>query len=224
MPNQFDCFQQVVNDRYSCRAFLNQPVPFEDQQNIFALANQAPSNCNTQPWEVHVASGEIIEKLRLALPKAINDGSYGMDFDYNGLYEGVFKERQKAAAIALFQSMHIDRHDKKGRDEAFLRNFIFFDAPHVAFIFLPEGFSIREACDLGMYIQTLLLSMSAYGVQSCPQTSLSFNAPLVKSILNLDNSPQLMLGIAFGYEDKTAPQNQFRTKRALTADVVTFHA
>ena len=59
------------------------------------------------------------------------------------------------------------------------------------FVFLPEHFGIREAYDVGMYAQTLMLSMTAHGLACCPQTALIFVSDPVREtmgILDADNS------------------------------------
>ena len=113
-----------------------------------------------------------------------------MDFPYDGVYEGVYKERQHGSAQALYDAVSITREDKAARHEQFMRNFTFFDAPHVAFLFLPEPFGLREAADLGMYAQTLMLALTAHGLGSCPQTALSFQADYVREQLGIDAEQQ----------------------------------
>lgn len=152
--------------------------------------------------------------MKQALIDAMSQGQFKMDFEYSGSYEGVYKERQYGAAAALYQAMGIARDDKAGRGAAFNRNFEFFDAPHVAFLFLPAGFAEREAADLGMYAQTLMLALTAAGCASCAMTSLSFNADVVRQQLGFDDSYKLMFGISFGYEDQTVAANQARVERA----------
>jgi predicted oxidoreductase (fatty acid repression mutant protein) len=56
-------FAQVVEGRRSLRAFKPEAVSEELLTQVFQVAQRAPSNCNTQPWLVHVASGASIEKL-----------------------------------------------------------------------------------------------------------------------------------------------------------------
>jgi len=104
-----------------------------------------------------------------------------------------------------------------------MRNFQFFDAPHVAFLFLPAQFGIREAADLGMYAQSLMLSMTAHGLASCPQTALSFQADQLREELSIDDSMKLLFGISFGYEDPKHPANQCRVGRAEQPSVVDFY-
>lgn len=216
-------FAEVIRSRRSVRAFLPQRVPQAVLEQVFALANCTPSNCNTQPWVVHVASGESLETLRREIPGLMMSGQITMDFPFEGKYHGVYKERQVAAAEELFNVMDIKREDKVRRGEAFMRNFTFFDAPHIAFLFIPEEFGLREAVDIGMYAQSLMLSLTAHGLGSCPQTSLGFHADFVRQTLGIDPSCKLIFGISFGYEDTSAAANRCRTARAAVAENIVFH-
>lgn len=216
-------FAQVVEKRRSLRAFKTEPVGEQLLNEVFQVAQRAPSNCNTQPWLVHVASGASIEKLRAQMSERFMAGEMSLDFPYDGSYDGVYKERQHGSAQALYDSVGIERSDKAGRHVQFMRNFTFFDAPHVAFFFLPEPFGLREAADLGMYAQTVMLSLTANGLGSCPQTALSFQADLIRETLGVDACNKLLFGISFGYPDPEAPVNRCVTDRAPLADTVTFH-
>jgi len=217
-------FNAVVAQRRSLRAFKPDPVPQAVMDDIFGHALRAPSNCNTQPWFVHVASGAVLEKLRSEMPERFMSGDISMDFPYDGVYEGVYKDRQYGAAQALYDSVSIAREDKAARHEQFMRNFTFFDAPHVAFLFLPEPFGLREACDLGMFAQTIMLGMVAHGLGSCPQTALSFQANYIRETLGIDASNKLLFGLSFGYPLPDAPVNECVTDRADLASVVTYHS
>jgi hypothetical protein len=166
MSDLANSFDTVVSQRRSLRAFLPRAVGQPTLHRVFAAAQRAPSNCNTQPWVVHVASGASLEKLRAEMSQRFMSGEFSMDFPYAGKYEGVYKERQYASAQALYDAVGVTRADKPGRHQQFMQNFTFFDAPHVAFLFLPESFGLREAADLGMYAQTLMLAMTANGLGS----------------------------------------------------------
>ncbi len=218
-----DIYADIVNSRKSIRGFKPEPVPAELLDQVFNVSLRAPSNCNTQPWQVHVASADAIEKLRTVMPAAFVKGEFTMDFPYDGSYEGVYKDRQYGAAHALYDAVGIKREEKDKRNEVFMRNFSFFGAPHVAFLFLPEPFGLREACDLGMYAQTLMLSLVAHGLACCPQTALSFQADLVRSSLGIDAGNKLLFGISFGFEDTQNPINDARTDRGALGDMVHFH-
>lgn len=214
-------FDAVLRARRSVRGYRPDPVPEAVQAEIFALAALAPSNCNIQPWQVHVISGESLRALGRALVAAA--GAPRPDVPMDTAYRGVFRARQIGAAVALYSAMGIARDDHEGRRAAFLRNLDAFGAPHCAFVFLPEGFGLREASDLGGYAQTLMLAMASRGVASCAQGALSLHPDIVRAHLGLEAGPQLIMGIAFGYEDEGHPANAARTDRAGPDEIVTHH-
>jgi nitroreductase len=222
VANPTQVFLDVVSRRRSMRDFKSDPVPREIIESVFGTAQRAPSNCNTQPWFVHVVTGETLEQLRQELPAKFAAGEIALDFPYDGQYEGVYKERQYASAAALYDSLGIARDQKAERNAWFMRNFSFFDAPAVAFFALPTGFGLREACDLGMFAQTVMLGLTAHGLGSCPQTALAFLANVIRPALSLGDHEQLMFGMSFGYPTDTAV-NEVTTERASLGDVVTFH-
>jgi len=222
VANPTQVFLDVVSRRRSMRDFKSDPVPREIIESVFGTAQRAPSNCNTQPWFVHVVTGETLEQLRQELPAKFAAGEIELDFPYDGQYEGVYKERQYASATALYDSLGIARDQKAERNAWFMRNFSFFDAPAVAFFTLPTGFGLREACDLGMFAQTVMLGLTAHGLGSCPQTALAFLANVIRPALSLGDHEQLMFGMSFGFPTDTAV-NEVTTERASLGDVVTFH-
>jgi nitroreductase len=205
------------------RDFKPDPVPKDIIASVFGGAQRAPSNCNTQPWFVHVVTGETLEQLRAELPAKFGAGEIALDFPYDGQYEGVYKDRQYASATALYDSLGIAREQKAERNAWFMRNFSFFDAPAVAFFTLPTGFGLREACDLGMFAQTVMLGLTAHGLGSCPQTALAFLANVIRPTLALGDHEQLLFGMSFGYPTEAAV-NEVCTDRAALEDAVTFHS
>lgn len=224
MTDKAAIFDEIVAARRSLRAFLPQPVDADTLATVFTVAQRAPSNCNSQPWVTHVVSGGKLEAMRAAMPERFSSGNFSMDFPYDGSYQGVYKERQYGAAQALYDAAGITREDKVSRNVQFMRNFTFFDAPHVAFLFLPEPFGLREAADLGMYAQNLMLTLTAHGLGSCPQTALSFQADYVREQLGIPATNKLVFGISFGHPDLDDPVNACLTDRAALAEAVTFHA
>jgi len=223
MSEQFKlAFSDLMDARRSVRGFKAKAVPRDVLNSVFELAVRAPSNCNTQPWQVAVASGQALEKLRQSFPESIAEGRFNMDFEYTGQYDGLYKERQHDAAAQLYSAQGIAREDKQRRNEVFMENFTFFGAPHVAFIFLPAQFGIREAVDVGMFAQNLMLSLCAHGLASCPQTALSFDAVTVRETLGIEDNNKLLFGISFGYEDKAHPANKCRVGRAPLSQNIQF--
>ena len=223
-PETGSVFDQLARSRRAIRGFLPQPVNQGLMEQVFETAAFAPSNCNTQPWQSHVVSGAMRDRLSDIFMETIAEGKYSMDYPYDANYEGVFRKRQLDVGILLYQALGVTREDKEGKREAFLRNLKFFDAPHAVFIFMPVWCGIREACDVGMYAQNLMLAMRAHGIASCPQTILGYDADSVRRELGIDSEMKLLFGISFGYEDPTLPENQIVPDRAELGELVHFHS
>ena len=214
----------VIRQRRSVRGFLSKEVPDAVLREVFELAQQAPSNCNVQPWVVHVVSGQAGLLLRHKLVAAGRQHeTVRPDWPANGKYDGIYRERQFDAAARLYTAMGVERKDLEGRFAAYLRNQASFDAPHVAFIFLPAPFDVREATDCGIYAQTLMLALTARGIGTCAQGALGLFPDLVREHLGVPPEHRLLLGISFGYEDTGIGANATRMGRAELGHAVQFH-
>ncbi|MZR61328.1 nitroreductase [Alcanivorax sp. DP30] len=213
----------ALRQRRSVRGFLDKPVPQAVLDEVFALAQHAPSNCNIQPWQVWVASGQARDTLRDRMVEKVSQGvPFEPDYDSLPRFEGVYRDRQVDCAMALYGSMGIAREDREGRRQAELRNFQLFDAPHVAFIGMEKAFGVTVALDVGMYVQSLLLTLSAYGLGACAQGSMRYYPADVREILGIADSTAIVLGISFGYEDPSIAANKTRVGRVSVQDSVRF--
>lgn len=215
---------EAIRLRRSVRGFLPREVPEATLREVFSLGQCAPSNCNVQPWTPHVVSGDKLKRLRDALVAAgMRDEPIKPDWPADGKFSGIYRERQVGAAQALYGAMGIARNDTIGRKLAYIRNHAFFDAPHAVFIFMPEAFDTREATDIGMYAQTLMLALTARGIASCAQGALGIFPDIVRQHLRISGHFRLLFGISFGYEDQNSKANAARVGRAEIDEVVTFH-
>ena len=88
---------------------------------------------------------------------------------------------------------------------------------------MPEPFDTREATDIGMYAQTLMLALTARGIASCAQGALGLFPDVVRQHLGLAPNYKLLFGVSFGYEDPNVKANAARVGRAHIDDAVTFH-
>ena len=213
----------TLEKRYSTRAYLDTPVSQSLLETIFEQAQRAPSNCNVQPWQTYVVSGEKKEDLKGELLNVVMSGaSPNPDFNWLPKYEGIHRERQFGSATALYNSIGVTRDDKQGRQLAMVRNWQFFDAPHVAFFTMDKYLDIMGAVDLGIYAQTLSLILSEHGISSCMQGALGQFPDPVKKALNLPDERGILFGMSFGYADEQAPVNNTRTDRESITNAVSF--
>lgn len=216
---------EAIAERRSVRGFLDREVPPEVMTRIFEIARQAPSNCNVQPWKVYVASGALKDRLRQQMHDNTANGVPSKpDYEYRGDFRDEYRVRQVECAVALYSQMGIGRHDREGRMRAVLRNFEFFDAPHIAFIGMNPAFGTTVAVDVGMYAQTLMLTMVAFGLHSCPMGSMRNYPDLIREAFDITDGTKILFGVSFGYEDAAVPANATRTTRAALDENVVFRS
>ncbi|MBL4729766.1 MAG: nitroreductase family protein, partial [Gammaproteobacteria bacterium] len=135
------------------------------------------------------------------------------DYPYRGNFADEYRTRQVECAVALYSKMGIGRDDKEGRMRAVLRNFEFFDAPHIVFLGMHPDFGTTVAIDVGMFAQSLMLSMVAFGLHSCPMGTMRNYPDMVREAFEIEDGTKILFGISFGYEDPTVDANETRTTR-----------
>jgi nitroreductase len=218
-------FKSTVRARKSVRKFLSRPVPDEIIAEVLEDAQLAPSNSNTQPWNVHIISGEKLRVLSGKLFQELAAGKLSPDFSFDTkLFYGRYKERSDEQGRSYHESIGIARADDAARRAAGALNYSFFNAPHVALLFMPSfGDNVRVAADVGMYGQTLLLALAARGLAGVPQTSLGFMAGTMREFVGVSSEFKFLFGISFGYADDSEACNRMPSKRDPVAGCVTFH-
>ncbi|WP_405162693.1 nitroreductase [Nocardia sp. NBC_01499] len=215
--------EQLIRGRRATRAFRPEAVPAETLRAVFSLAGAAPSNSNTQPWHVEVVSGAIRDRLGEALVAAHVRQDLSLDFPYSeDLYRGTYQRRRQQAGERLYAAAGIGREDHAAREAYNAESLRFYGAPHVALLFTAPNAEVRMAADVGIYAQTLMLAMTAYGIASCPQGLLSFYADTIRAELGIKDR-KILLGISFGYADESSPANAFPMPRAELGETTRFH-
>lgn len=212
----------LLDTRYSARGFKPDPVPQDLLNSIFEQSLKAASNCNTQPWQVMVVSGEMKDKVSNAMLAEVMSGKPPLpEFAWNVKYQDEHKDRQWGSAMALYGAMDIAREDKPARMQAMGRNWQFFGAPHGVFFTMEKYLGIMGAVDMGIYAQTLSLLLEENGIQSCMQGALGQFPGPVKELLNIPETRGILFGMSFGYADDH-PSNACRTDRVALDQGVTF--
>ena len=225
LGSQMLTFSEMVRSRHSCRAFLPTPLSKAVINEVLDEAQLSPSNCNTQPWVVHIVSGKKRDFLSAAILQASREGRYSSDFEWPIQdYPGRFRERQIEQGTRYYETLAIARSDVAGRADATEANYHFFGAPHVALLFFPPvGDNVRVAADVGMYGQTFLLALAARGLGGVPQTSLGSFADTIRDVLGIRSGLKLLFGISFGYADTNSPANKLMMPRDPVSTSVTLH-
>lgn len=226
-------FKDAMAQRHSVRAFSDTPVSDELLTELLTTASSAPSWSNTQPYQIAVAKGAVLEDLRKTLPpmfdqlvtlargskfqqikaKLTNDGVPDGDFRPVTNYPKDLQPRRNATGQKLYELLGIERGDKLGRHQQMRENFSFFNAPVALFIFVHEGLDVYSPLDAGIFLQSLMLAATDAGLATCAQGALAiWRSPLEKHF-HIPGHYKLLCGLSLGYEaDETI--NTFSPGRA----------
>jgi nitroreductase len=218
-----EVLEQLLNERYSCRAFRPDPVPRPTIDRILTAAQRTASWCNSQPWQIVIASGEAKERFRKAIyAEAASGAPDDGDFAAPREYRGVYLERRRESGFQLYNTLGIARGDKAAYAKQALENYNFFGAPHVAIIHTDEALGIYGAIDCGAYVGNFMLAAQALGVGAIAQAALARRSGMIRRHFKLGDDRRVVCGISFGFPDHDHRINSYRTSRARLADAVTF--
>lgn len=220
-------FETTVKTRQSIRKFLPTPMTEAEIKQTLMDAQNSPSACNTQPWQVHIASGETLERLKKRFLVAAAEGKLTPDFEFNqAKFLGKYEARWRNQYEHVFTTSYgIPREDKAARKVVYDDNFVGYGAPHMAFLFMPsiDNHDVNVAADMGMYSQTFMLSLTARGFGSIPQLALALFADDVREELGISSDYKLLHVISFGHPDWDAMQNQKHLGRIPVDESATLH-
>ena len=208
--------EALLRERWSCRAFTNQPVPSATIERLLELAQRSASWSNLQPWQVIVTRGAGTQRFRAALcAHAVEQGDRtDSDFPRPEHYEGVYQDRRRECGWQLYEAVGVARGDRVASAREALRNFELFDAPHAAIITTAASQGVYGAVDCGLYVGTFLLAAQSLGLGAVAQAALARWGPFVRDYFSLPDDRLVLVGISFGYPDLSHPVNGYRTSRA----------
>lgn len=221
-PADADCLDRLLTRRYSCRAFLPDPVPQETLERIVTMAQRTASWCNSQAWQVVITRGAATERFRTALLAATDNGAHDSDIPFPREYRDVYLARRRECGFQLYDSVGIAKGDRAASARQGRENFRLFGAPHVAIISTPEPLGTYGAVDCGAYVANFMLAARSLGVASIAQAALASRSTFVRRHFGIPDDRQVVCGISLGFEDGGHPANGFRTRRAGIGDVVTW--
>ena len=230
----------LLRDRRSIRDFSAREVPAELIDAILDDARWAPSWSNTQPYKIAVAGGAVKERLKAQLlarydaatrlqgggvlrkfaafltrSKALPDG----DFDTRFKYPQELTPRRRTTGFGLYAALGIAREDVAGRNRQMRRNFEFFGAPTVLFVFVRQELGAYSVLDAGIFLQSLMLSARARGLGTCAEGALGTWAGPVREAFEVPPAYKLLCGVALGWPSDHVV-NAYNPGRAEVAEML----
>ncbi len=207
------CLDGLLRSRCSVRAFRDEAVPRETVLEILRVASRAPSNSNTQPWQVYALAGQAIRDLEAAIAAVFDSGQLPPPHHFPVPLPDEYGARQADFAARYYQALGIDRTDAAARARQTRRNFGFFGAP-VGLIFAIDAcLKPHSWLDLGLYLQSVMLAARSRGLDTCPQVSFAPYHAVIAPVLGMPEGQVTVCGLSLGYRDERAAVNGFETPR-----------
>lgn len=213
----------ALKRRFTVRAFKPDPVDRKTLEKILEAALKAPSWANTQPWEIYVAGGEVLNKLREAYVQNLkNCVQRSPDLAAPKQWPLVLQGRMESLRAERTMTLERVCLDKTTLKDLSEMNYHFFYAPAVAYLCMDRTLTPWSVFDLGLLAQSIMLAAQNYGVDSATAVTLVAHPDLVRQELKIPDDLSIIIGIALGFADPGHPQNQFRSSRRTVQDAVTF--
>lgn len=214
-----EAFSALQRGRRSTRDFQTREVPPDVLERVIEDVKWSPSWSNTQPYVLALATGERLDRLRTAYLQLFDDslpvqhggwwakvkmavsrkGAPDGDFRTTIPYPQELQPFRRATGFGLYSLLGIDRKDRQARDDQMRRNFEFFGAPAVFFVFVHGGLKQWAVQDGGIVLQSLMLSLEANGLGSCAQGAIATWASPLRKEFDIPEDYKFTCALAFGY-------------------------
>jgi nitroreductase len=221
-----DNFAEIVRTRHSMRRFLPTSVDRSTVLTILDLAAQAPSGVNTQPWHVHVLTGESKATLSAAILAEYETPSFEHKGEYDYYPESwvePYLGRRRHTGLALYSLLGIEKKDSARMREQWARNYVFFDAPVGLIFTIDNCLGQGSLIDYGAFLQTLMLAARAHGLHTCVQAAFCEYHPIVREQLAIPDTQKILCGMSLGHADPDAVENALVLPRIPASEFTLFH-
>jgi nitroreductase len=209
-------FSELIKARRSVRGYRPDPVPREVIEEIISVAKWAPSSMNTQPWHVHVVTGEPLDNIRRGNTENMLAGvPPKREFPMRESYEGIHRKRQVEVAVQLFDAMGIAREDTERRTDWVMRGFRQFDAP-VSLVLTYDKYLEPAAIsqfDLGAFSHGIVLAAWERGLGCVINGQGIMQSHVVRTHAQIPDDQVIMICIAMGYPDDRFVANDVKSRR-----------
>lgn len=214
----------AIQARHSVRDFLPTPVARDILMKILETATLSPSGGNGQPWEIFIATGATMEKIRSAyLERARNapPGPPPGPGSSSGTPPPPFiLERMSTIRNERLKLLGLDPADPASGKVLMELGARLYGTPVLAVICMHSALSSNF--DLGMLAQTICLAAQGYGVDSIIAAALIAHRDILREALEIPEELTIIAGVALGYANPEHIINTYRSPRRPISEVVRF--
>ena len=211
-------FKEVVNKRHSVRNFKEDAIPVPVLEDIVRTAERAPSWENSQPWNVYIATGETLKRIKAIWAGKYADKVKGTPDMPTGHRTNFSPRSQKSmedfmGAVAAYSGDPEIAHFLK-------MNETLFNAPALVYLTLGKDHTGWPVYDLGGFGLALMLAAKDHGVDSIPAYEIVKFPAELRPLLSVPEEEEIIMGIALGYATDDSI-NAFASTRLPLSEILT---
>jgi len=211
-------FKEVVSTRHSVRNFREDMIPVSVLEDIVRTAERAPSWENSQPWNVYIATGETLKRIKEIWAGKYSDKVKGTPDMPTGHRTNFSERSQKSmedfmGAVAEYTGDPEIAHFLNMNEKL-------FNAPALVYLTLGKEHTGWPIYDLGGFGMTLMLAAKDHGVDSIPAYEIVKFPAEVRQLLSVPEDEEIVMGIALGYAAEDSI-NEFASTRLPLEEILT---
>jgi nitroreductase len=211
---------EAILARHSVRDFSSKSVPRETVMKILEVATRSPSGGNGQPWEVFVASGATLERIRKVYRERFQSGSGGPPPGGMPPRPAFIEERMATIRNERFKLLGLDPDDPESGKVFLEWGSRLFGTPVLVIICMDKALSSN--LDIGLFVQTICLAAQGYGVDSFIAGAFLSHQDVLRRELEIPDDLNIIAGIGLGYPNPDAIINTYRSPRRPVQEVVRY--
>jgi nitroreductase len=207
----------IIRARQACRAFTPEAIDKKIIDDILGEAIHTPSWGNTQPWEIFVAGGTVLNEINEEyLKNAEKKVPQNTDIPRPEKWPSSANERIRDLVSGVTRvtddaaKLFAEVNDK------------FFYAPTVLYLCMDKSLTSWSMFDLGAISQSIMIAATARGIATMPAVELVHYPEVVRKYLSIPDQLAVVFGIALGYRDDAHPINRFKSTRRNLNDIVRY--
>lgn len=212
---------EAISTRHSVRSFRSKPVAKKTLMKILEAATRSPSGGNSQPWEVFVASGAAMEKVRKLYQERAKERMVGQGRPGGPPpMPAYIQERMTVIRRERLQLLGLDPDDPASGKVFTEWSARLFGAPVMVIVCIDKA--IPTNLDIGMFLQTVCLAAQGYGVDSMIAGAFIAHQDILRQELEIPDSLNIVMGVGLGYPDPDSIINTYRSPRRPVGEVVRY--
>lgn len=215
-------FTAVIKGRRSIRKFQPREVPKSVITEILEEARWSPSWGNTQPWTLCVLTGKTLEQFKaMNVKQTLGGAPIASDVPMLEKWPDAMKSRYGDLGKVVLSAQGIARDDKAGREKYYVDMVRAFDPPCLILACISQDNLVEyQMLDAGILVQSICLSAHNKGLGTCLLAAAARYPAEIRKIAAIPDHQKIVVGIALGYPDESAPLNAFERNRAALDEFV----